>query len=146
MSPDEIQRFFQNDRFAAHVGIELLDVGPGRARARLALDARHLNAVGVAHGAAIFSLADLVFAVASNSHGTVALGINVSISFLKSAGPGTLIAEAEEVSRNAKLATYLIRVTDQAGELIALFQGTVYRKRDALSEHLPEADPPVDDT
>lgn len=140
MTSDQIQQFFRNDRFAAHVGVELLDVGPGRARARLEIGDQHLNAVGVAHGAAIFSLADLVFAVASNSHGTVALGVNVSVSFVKSAGRGVLVAEAEEVSINPKLATYLIRITDEGGELIALFQGTVYRKRDSLAEHLPAAE------
>jgi acyl-CoA thioesterase len=137
MNATQIQDFFRNDRFAAHVGIELLEVSPGRARARLVIDERHLNAVGLAHGAAIFSLADLVFAVASNSHGSVALGVNVAISFLRSARPGTLIAEAEEVSLNPKLATYLIRVTDEDDDLVALFQGTVYRKRDALADHLP---------
>ncbi len=81
---------------------------------------------------AIFSLADLVFAVASNSHGTVALGINVSISYMTAARGGTLVAEAEEVSINPKLATYLIRIRDDDQTLIALFQGTVYRKREAL--------------
>ncbi|AFL74743.1 PaaI family thioesterase [Thiocystis violascens] len=139
MNAAQIHNFFRNDRFAAHVGIELLEVAPGRARARLEIDDRHLNAVGVAHGAAIFSLADLVFAVASNSHGTVALGVNVSISFMKAARRGTLTAEAEEVSINPKLATYLIRVLDEEEHLIALFQGTVYRKRDTLDAHLPSA-------
>ncbi|EXJ14343.1 PaaI family thioesterase [Imhoffiella purpurea] len=140
MDPDLLRTFFGNDRFAAHVGIELLDVSPGRARARLEIGERHLNAVGVAHGAAIFSLADLVFAVASNAYGTVALGVNVSVSFMKSARQGVLVAEAEEVSINPKLATYLIRVTDEESNLIALFQGTVYRKRDALIDHMPAGD------
>jgi acyl-CoA thioesterase len=140
MSTTQIHHFFRNDRFAEYVGIELLEVAPGRARARLEIDDRHLNAVGVAHGAAIFSLADLVFAVASNSHGTVALGVNVSVSFMKAARRGILTAEAEEVSINPKLATYLIRVLDQEESLIALFQGTVYRKRDSLDAYLPSAD------
>ena len=140
MNVTQIQNFFRNDRFAEYVGIELLEVAPGRARARLEIDDRHLNAVGVAHGAAIFSLADLVFAVASNSHGTVALGVNVSVSFMKAARRGILTAEAEEVSINPKLATYLIRVLDEEENLIALFQGTVYRKRDSLDAHLPPAD------
>ena len=136
MNPSQIQEFFRNDRFAAHVGIELLEVAPGRARAQLEIDERHLNAVGVAHGAAIFSLADLVFAVASNSHGTVALGVNVAVSFMKAARRGRLIAEAEEVSINPKLATYLIRVSDESGEPVALMQGTVYRKRESLDDHV----------
>ena len=60
---------FRQDRFAAHVGIELLEAAPGRASARLEIGEHHLNAIGLVHGAAIFSLADLVFAVASNAHG-----------------------------------------------------------------------------
>jgi acyl-CoA thioesterase len=128
----DLKDFFLNDRFAAHVGIELLEMAPGRAKAKLEIHDHHLNAVGVVHGAAIFSLADLVFAVASNSHGTVALGINVSISYMTAARGGTLVAEAEEVSINPKLATYLIRILDEEQTLIALFQGTVYRKREAL--------------
>lgn len=133
MQDISVEEFFQNDLFAKHVGIELLDAAPGRARARLEIEARHLNAVGVAHGAAIFALADLVFAVASNSHGTIALGVNVAISYLKAARLGTLYAEAEEVSLSPRLATYAIRVADQEGAPIALLQGTVYRKRDPLS-------------
>lgn len=137
MDEQALRRFFRDDRFAEYVGIELLEAGPGRARARLEIGERHLNAVGVAHGAAIFSLADLVFAVASNSHGNIALGINVSMSFLKAAGTGALTAEAEEVAVNPRLATYLIRVQDDRGELIALMQGTVYRKRETLAQMAP---------
>jgi acyl-CoA thioesterase len=71
-------------------------MAPGQGQARD--HDHHGNAVGVVHGGAIFSLADLVFAVASNSHGTVALGVNVAISYMTAARGGTLVAEAEEVS------------------------------------------------
>ena len=127
MSP-ALRTFFTRDRFAAHNGIELLDAGPGWAKAQLTVAAQHLNAADVVHGGALFTLADLVFAVASNSHGQLALGINVSISYLKAARAGVLTAEAKEVSRNSKLATYTMEVRDAAGDLIALAQGTVYRK------------------
>jgi acyl-CoA thioesterase len=134
MTQAELEEFFHKDRFAAHVGVELLDIASGRAKAKLEIRDHHRNAVGVVHGAAIFTLADLVFAVASNSHGTIALGINVSISYMTSARRGILVAEAEEVSINPKLATYLIRILDEEETLIALFQGTVYRKREGLRE------------
>ena len=127
MSP-ALRTFFQNDRFAAHSGIELLDAGPGWAKARMTVADHHLNAADVVHGAALFTLADLVFAVASNSHGQLALGINVSISYLKAARAGVLTAEAKEVSRNSKLATYTMEVRDAGGDLVALAQGTVFRK------------------
>jgi acyl-CoA thioesterase len=129
---EAVRNFFKNDRFAEHLGIELLEVSKGRAKAKMEIKNHHLNGVNIAHGGAIFSLADLVFAVASNSHKTIALAINASISFLKAVTGGTLIAEATEVSINPKLATYDIRVTNENNELIALFQGTVYRKKDKI--------------
>jgi len=121
-----------NDRFAAHVGIQLLEVSAGGAKASLEIGRQHLNAVDIAHGGAIFALADLVFAAASNSHGNVAVAINANISYLKAVSGGTLTAEAREVSRNQKLATYSIRVTDDQGDLVADFQGMVYRKKERL--------------
>lgn len=127
MSP-ALRTFFTRDRFAAHNGIELIDAGPGWAKARMTVADQHLNAADVVHGGALFTLADLVFAVASNSHGQLALGINASISYLKAARTGTLTAEAKEVSRNSKLATYTMEVRDAAGDLVALAQGTVFRK------------------
>ena len=80
---EAIKTFFKQDKFAEHVGIELLAVSEGCARASLEIKPHHLNAVGIVHGAAIFSLADLVFAMASNSHGTVAVAVNANISFMK---------------------------------------------------------------
>jgi acyl-CoA thioesterase len=97
----------------------------------------HLNSVGIAQGGAIFTLADYAFAAASNSHGTVAVGVNVSITYLKSVTTGVLTAEAREVGLNPKLASYTVNVTDEAGQLIAIFQGLVYRK----SQPLPAAAP-----
>ena len=131
---DKSRRFFQNDRFAEHAGIEIEDVGEGYARARMTIRDCHLNGVDLVHGGAIFTLADLAFAVASNSHGTVAVAINVSISFVKAAREGVLTAEAREVSRNPKLASYSVTVTDEDGETVALFQGMVYRKKKALPD------------
>ncbi len=94
----------------------------------------HLNSAGTLHGGAIFSLADAVFSAASNSHGTLAVAVNVSISYFKAIKSGTVTATAEEVSFNPKLATYLVHVRDEAGSLVALFQGTVYRKKETLGE------------
>ncbi len=126
--------FFKNDRFAQHSGIELLEIAPGRAKARMTITDAHLNGVNVVHGGAIFTLADLAFAAASNSHGTVAVAINASIWFVKAGTQGTLFAEAKEVSRNPKLATYSITITDDAREIVALFEGMVYRKKDQIGQ------------
>jgi acyl-CoA thioesterase len=133
---DTMKKFVDKDHFAKHLGVEMLEYSPGKAKARMKLQQHHLNSAGTVHGGAIFSLADAVFSVASNSHGTLAMAINVSISFFKAVKTGTLMAEGREVSFNPKLATYLIDVKDEDGNAVALFQGTVYRKKDAIADIL----------
>ena len=129
---DTVKRFFKNDKFAERANIELLSVSPGQARAKMTLHPHHLNGYGTVQGGAIFTLADFAFAAASNSHGKVAVAINVSITFMKAGETGTLWAEAREVSKNIKLGSYTVEVKDDQGELVAVFQGLAYRKSEAI--------------
>ncbi len=129
---ENIRKFFEKDKFAKHCGIELLDISPGSAKARMELTQSHLNGLGMGHGGAIFTLADLVFAVAANSHGTVAVAININISYLKAAAPGMIYAEAMENSIGPKIASYTINVTDSQNNLLAIFNGMAYRKKDSI--------------
>jgi acyl-CoA thioesterase len=131
---EDMKQFVSNDLFARHLGIEVLEYSEGRALARMEIGPHHLNSAGILHGGAIFGLADAVFAIASNSHGTLAVAINAGISYFRAIRSGTIFAEAEEISLNPKLATYLIRVKDDKGGILALFEGTVYRKKEKLSE------------
>jgi acyl-CoA thioesterase len=123
-----MERFIERDLFARHLGIEVLEHGPGYAKARLQINRNHLNSVETVHGGAVFSLADAAFSVASNSHGVVSVAIQAGISYFKAVSAGCLEAVAREVALNPKLATYVIEVRDGSGSLIAMFQGTVYRK------------------
>ena len=129
---EEIKRCLKNDRFAERTNVELLSVSPGHATAKMVLQPHHLNGLGSAQGGAIFTLADYAFAAAANSHGTVAVAINVSITFMKGAATGTLWAEAREVSKNFKIGSYVVDVKDDQGDLVATFQGLAYRKKDKL--------------
>ena len=131
---DVMERFIDQDRYAQYLGVEICEWSEGYAKAKLELDRNHLNSVNTVHGGVLFSLADSAFSVASNSHGTVAVAIQVCISYFKAVSGGTLYAEAREVSRNPKLATYLIEVSDDTGSLLGIFQGTVYRKSARIEE------------
>lgn len=130
--PDIFNFFKANDQFARHCGIELLSAGLGCARAKMPIQSWHLNGAKTVHGGAIFTLADFVFAVAVNSHGNLAMGINTHTAFLNAATSGILYAQASEISLNPKLATYDVQVVDGDDRLIARFQGTAYRKNVAL--------------
>jgi len=133
---DDLDRFVAQDAFARSLGVEVPEYGGGRATARLTVEPRHLNSAGTLHGGVIFSLADVAFAAASNSHGDLAVSIDAGISYFLAVSGGVVTAEAREVSRNPKLATYLIDVTDEAGRLVAHFRGTVYRKSAAIGDVL----------
>ena len=129
---EHVRARLQSDQFARHCEIELLSISPGRATARMTLHPHHLNGIGTVQGGAIFTLADFTFAAAANSHGTVAVAVNASITFMKPASTGTLWAEARDLDKKFKIGTYSIEIKDDQGDLIAHFQGLAYRKKDKL--------------
>ena len=132
LETEKIKEFFKGDKLAQYLGIELIDVSKGNAVAKMATKEEHLNGISTVHGGAIFTLADFTFAVAANSHGRVTVAINVSISFMKAVTSGTLTAVAREVSLNPRIASYTVDICNDQGELIAIFQGLAYRKRDKI--------------
>ena len=129
---EQVKQRLHSDQFAQLCGIELLSLSPGRASARMTLQPQHLNGIGTVQGGAIFTLADFAFAAAANSHGTVAVAVNVSITFMKAARTGTLWAEARELDKNFKIGTYSVEIKDDQGELVAHFQGLSYLKKDKV--------------
>ncbi|WP_242395845.1 PaaI family thioesterase [Anaeromyxobacter oryzisoli] len=129
----DLRRFLTTgDRFAAGAGVELLEVEDGFARARLEVGPQHLNAAGVVQGGAIFTLADLASAAASNSHGTVALSVSATITFMKATRAGVLVAEAREEGLSRRFSSCTVRVTDEGGALVAILSGTAYRKDEPM--------------
>lgn len=117
------------DALARHLGIKLNEIKPGYATATMKVTPELLNGVGVTHGGAIFSLADLVFAAASNSHGPVALALNVNIQFLKTSTEGAVLtATAREENLTGRTGLYRMEVKNENGEMIAVAEGLVYRR------------------
>lgn len=132
MDTDKAKLVFAKDRYAALTGIEIIEVQKGYCKTRLVIEDKHLNAANVVQGGAIFTLADLAFAIASNSHGQLALAINVNISYLRKKSEGILYATATEVGEPKRLGAYDVLVTDEQDEIIARFNGMVYRKNQTL--------------
>ncbi|MDR1356395.1 MAG: PaaI family thioesterase [Tannerellaceae bacterium] len=123
-----IREFFKGDKFALAAGVELLEVGDGYARARMEILPMHLNGGGVCQGGAIFTLADLAFAAAVNSHARLTFSITSSINFFRSESRGYLYAEAREAFNHKRLSNCEVNITNEAGETVATFCGTGYRK------------------
>lgn len=109
-------------------GIKLIDVQEGYARVEMRFTQDLENMFGMAHGGVIFSLIDSAFEIASNSHGTMAVALNMNINYLASPERGALLtAQAREISRTKKTAVYNIEVRDEQNKLIASCQSIVYR-------------------
>lgn len=132
--PVALSQYLRDDPLAAHLGIEVEQIRPGYARARMAVRAETLNAHGVAHGGATMTLADVVFAAASNSHGQQALAVDLHTEFLSAGALGeVLVAEAEELHRTRRMAVYRVGVIAESdGRRVAEVLARVYRRDDPL--------------
>ena len=125
----DIKTFFDRDRFAKNVGIEILEARNGYAKVKMEVKEMHLNGGDVVQGGVLFTLADLAFAVAVNSHAKLTFSIQSSINIFKSEKAGsTLYAESQEVFDHPKICNCEVRVTNASNELIATFTGTAFRK------------------
>ena len=114
----------REDRASRFLGMRVVEVGPGRARLAMRVTADMVNGQKVCHGGLIFSLADSSFGYACNTHNQRALAASCSIDFLAPAQLGDeLTAAAQETAHAGRTRVYDVRVTNQAGELIALFRG-----------------------
>jgi acyl-CoA thioesterase len=122
--------------FATKFGLRLLEIGDGTSKVEMKFHPDMENLFGMAHGGALFALIDEAFETSANSHGTLAVALNMNVTFIASPQPGsTLTAEAREVSLTRKTASYNIEVRDELGGLIATCTALVYRKGQPLPFH-----------
>jgi acyl-CoA thioesterase len=123
----------EKEPFAKKFGLKLLDLDEGYSKVEMIFTPDMGNIFGLAHGGALFALIDEAFETAGNSHGTVAVALNMNITYVSSPALGSrLIAEAKEFSRTRKTANYEIKVFDEHKNLIAACQALVYRKGEPL--------------
>jgi acyl-CoA thioesterase len=112
------------DEASRALGIELVDVGPGRARMRMRVTATMVNGHDIAHGGLVFALADSAFAVACNSHGTVTVASGADITFVAPGRLGDeLVADAVEHTVFGRSGLTDVTVTRAGGEVVAQFRG-----------------------
>jgi acyl-CoA thioesterase len=112
------------DPAAAHLGIVIEDVGPGRATARMTVTATMINFHAICHGGYIVLLADTAFAYACNTYDRRTVAAGADVSFLAPAHVGdALVAVAVERVRRGRSGIYDVAVSRADGEVIAEFRG-----------------------
>ena len=129
-SPDELAQQVGLTMYAVDtatkdtMGITLLACRPGQAEMRMEVKALHLNGHQICHGGFIFTLADSTFAFACNSYNRNAVAAGCSIEFLRPAHEGdVLTCVGVEQTLSGRHGVYDMRVTNQRGEVVALFRG-----------------------
>ena len=126
------------DPFSSWLQVQLLKIEPGYSRISMVVREEMMNGFGIAHGGVTFAMADTAFGYASNGEGSITVALDVSISFPNPAHIGdVLIAEARRLSETRKTGLYLVEVTNQHQQLIALFKGTCYKTGKPHLTHTP---------
>ena len=120
MTIEEIkEKLNRDDRFCRYNEMRIAVIRPGYAEAVMEITENKLNGLGIAQGGAIFTLADLAFAGASNAAGFRTVAFTSNISFIR---PGTgrrLRAVATEVSRGRRTGVYSVQVFNDDGKVVA---------------------------
>jgi acyl-CoA thioesterase len=118
----------QDDPWARTLGIEYLEIRLGFCRLGLTLQPHMVNFQGFPHGGVIFSIADIAFGTACNSHGEPAVALSMTISFMTAVTAGSrLLAEAREVKQGRRAGFYQVTVTTEAGTLVAQVHCVAHR-------------------
>lgn len=126
---DAILQAVQREPFAQMFSMELLELEDGHSVVQMIYDPERAdNIYQRAHGGAVYGLIDEAFETAAQTDGTIAVAMNVNVSYVASPEKNTrLTAEARRISQTKKTAGYDITVRDEDGNLIAYCHALAYR-------------------
>lgn len=123
-----VSHMMNHDAFSQWMGIEVLEIKDGYSKIKMTIRKEMVNGFGIVHGGIPFSLADSAFAFACNNRNNLSVALDVTITFTKAVNiDDELTAEAKEVHNGRSTGVYLITVTNQKNEQVALFKGTCFR-------------------
>jgi len=123
-----VEHMMDHDAFSQWMGIEVLEIKEGYSKIKMTIRKEMVNGFGIVHGGIPFSLAISAFAFACNNRNNLSVALDVTITFTKAVNiDDELTAEAKEVHNGRSTGVYLITVTNQNNEQVALFKGTCFR-------------------
>ncbi len=141
MTPQQIAEacaaaMWADDLASQRLGMTLVRIAPGEATLSMTVVDSMANGHGDCHGGYTFALADSAFAFACNSFNQRVVGQQANITYLAPASVGdVLTASGHEKFRKGRSGVYDIEVTNQRGDLVAVFRG---HSRTIKGTHLPE--------
>ncbi len=126
---EAIERAVKRETFAQALNMELVELDDGHSVVKMIYDPKRMgNMYERAHGGALFGLIDEAFETAGQTKGTIAVALNVNVTYVTSPKPGSrLRAEANRISETKKTESYDIKITDGDGNLIATCKALAYQ-------------------
>jgi acyl-CoA thioesterase len=124
-----ICRAVEKEPFARALDLKLIELELGRSVVEMTYRPKLMdNIYARAHGGALFALIDEAFETAAQTHGIIAVALNVNVTYIRPPETGEVLrAEACEASLTRKTANYAIKVTNSRGQLVATCQALAYR-------------------
>ncbi len=128
-----IKKNIEAEPYARYLGIKVLELSEGHSVVSMKVRKEYDNIFGITHGGAVFSLLDVAFGSAANSYGTIAVAININVSYIKPSLDGNILtAEANEVTRSNRISNFSITVRNEKDEILAVSLAVAYLKKDKL--------------
>ena len=122
----------RKEPFARAMQMELVNLEDGHSVVQMVYEPENMaNIYARAHGGAIYALIDEAFETAGQTDGTIAVALNVNVTYVTSPEPGQrLQAQAHRVSQTKKTASN--DITDQNEQVIAPCQALAFRMGKAI--------------
>ena len=126
---EAITNAIKRETFAQELKMKLVELEDGHSVVEMTYNPEKMNNMHErAHGGTLFGLMDEAFEMACHTKGTIAVALNVNVTFVTSPKPGSILrAEANQVSETKKTASFDIKITDQDGTLITTCQALAYQ-------------------
>jgi acyl-CoA thioesterase len=124
-----ITNAIKRETFAQELKMELVELEDGHSVVEMIYNPQKMNNMhDLAHGGALFGLMDEAFEMACHTTGTIAVALNINVTFVTSPKPGSkLRAEANQVSKTRKTASFDVKITDQQGNILTTCQALAYQ-------------------
>jgi acyl-CoA thioesterase len=124
-SPQQVaDAIYSRDHTAQALGITIKQIALGSATLSMQVRQDMVNGHDICHGGMMATLCDTAFAYACNSYNANTVASGFSIEILAPAKLGdTLVAVAQEQALRGRSGVYDVKLTNQQGEIIALFRG-----------------------
>jgi 1,4-dihydroxy-2-naphthoyl-CoA hydrolase len=129
LSHNELETLLSKDRVTKDLGVEFVEVNPGRMVAMMPIDERHLQPFGYLHGGVSVVLAESVASIGAFLNcppGKGAFGSEINASHLrpKRAG-GALRAVGTPVHAGKRSQVWQVKIEDEDGKMVCAARCTV---------------------